>query len=349
VPDTDAIAVARVRAAGGILVGKTATPELAASLQTRSELNGITRNPWSLDRSAGGSSGGAGAATASGLAPLALSTDGAGSSRVPASVCGVVGLKPTLGREPHETWPFHYSNNSSVSINTRTAGDAALLLGVVEGPSLSDPWGARPTRRQDDVTTETSLLLIEDPCGRTADGEILGAVRRTLSGLADLGVRVETADGDPTAFDPAMVPGILGPNLAAGVRSMTDEQQAPLEAPLQQLASPRYRPDAVALQQLEIERSRLYERVDHLLRTYDVIITPTVLSDPPSAETVIEADWWTHLAVANFTGHPAVSIPCGFTELGLPIGLQAIGRWDADQQILDLADRIHSLHPWSES
>ncbi|MDG2113931.1 MAG: amidase family protein, partial [Actinomycetota bacterium] len=126
-------------------------------------------------------------------------------------------------------------------------------------------------------------------------------------------------------------------------------QQAPLEAPLQQLASPRYRPDVVALQQLEIERSRLYERVDHLLRTYDVIITPTVLSDPPSAETVIEADWWTHLAVANFTGHPAVSIPCGFTELGLPIGLQAIGRWDADQQILDLADRIHSLHPWSES
>lgn len=97
IPDRDVVAVARIKSARGVLLGKTATSELAASLQTRSTLNGITRNPWDLDRSAGGSSGGAGTATAAGLAPLALSTDGAGSARAPASVCGVLGLKSTLG------------------------------------------------------------------------------------------------------------------------------------------------------------------------------------------------------------------------------------------------------------
>lgn len=348
IPDRDVTAVARVRAAGGVLIGKTATSEFAASLQTRTALNGITRNPWDHSRSAGGSSGGAGAATAAGLAPLALSTDGAGSSRVPAAACGVLGLKPTLGRVPHETWPFHFSNNSSVSINTRTPGDAALILGVVEGPSASDPWSTRPPLARNASTGATSMLFIEEPCGRSPDGAIAEAVRSVLVGLAETGVRVDPADGDPTYFDPAMVSGILAPNLAARVRGMTAQQRALLEAPLQQLASPDYRPDAVALQQLEIERSQLYDRVDQLLETYDMIVTPTVLFDPPDADAVIDADWWTHLALANFTGHPAISVPCGFSLAGLPIGMQLIGRWDSDHRLLDVASQIHNVHPWSD-
>ena len=348
VPDRDAVAVARVRAAGGILIGRTATPELAASLQTTSALNGTTRNPWDLERSAGGSSGGAGAAIAAGLGPLALSTDGAGSARVPGSVCGVLGLKPTLGRVPHEAWPLHYSNNSSVSINSRSAADAALLLRTIEGPTTADPWATRSPREPDDDAA-IDALYIGRPCGRAPSPEVAAAVSGLVDALADAGLSVEHADDDhdPTGFRAEMVPGILAPNLAARVRAMEPTEQRSLEEPLQQLLSPAYRPDAVELQQLEIERSQLYDRVDALLGYYEFLITPTVLDDPPSADAVIDADWWTHLGVANFTGHPAISVPCGFSAAGLPIGTQIIGRWDADHRLLELAERIHSIHPWT--
>ena len=347
IPDRDVVAVARIKSAGGVLLGKTATSELAASLQTRSTLNGITRNPWDLDRSAGGSSGGAGAATAAGLAPLALSTDGAGSARVPASVCGVLGLKPTLGRVPHETWPFHYSNNSSVSINTRSPGDAALMLRIIEGPTTADPWSARPALAPP-LAGVTSMLYIQAPCSRRPDTAISEAVQKTLAGLSEGGIYIDAVDDDPTHFDPAMVSGILAPNLAARVRSMTEEQRALLEDPLRRLTSPEYRPDAVALQQLEIERSLLHDRVERLLHRYDIIVTPTVIADPPPADAVIDAEWWTHLAVANFTGHPAISVPCGFSEAGIPIGMHLVGQWDADLRLLQMASRIHELHRWTD-
>jgi aspartyl-tRNA(Asn)/glutamyl-tRNA(Gln) amidotransferase subunit A len=192
------------------------------------------------------------------------------------------------------------------------------------------------------------MLYIQAPCSRRPDTAISEAVQKTLAGLSEGGIYIDAVDDDPTHFDPAMVSGILAPNLAARVRSMTEEQRALLEDPLRRLTSPEYRPDAVALQQLEIERSLLHDRVERLLHRYDIIVTPTVIADPPPADAVIDAEWWTHLAVANFTGHPAISVPCGFSEAGIPIGMHLVGQWDADLRLLQMASRIHELHRWTD-
>src|SRR5690606_26353438 len=140
IPDQDTEAVARVRAAGGIVLGKTTTPELGHKVMTDSPLHGLTRNPWALERSPGGSSGGAAAAVAMGFGPLAVATDGAGSRRIPASCCGVVGLKPTVGAIPHETTTDLFGSLSVIGPMTRTVDDLALLFNVMAGPDARDPW-----------------------------------------------------------------------------------------------------------------------------------------------------------------------------------------------------------------
>jgi aspartyl-tRNA(Asn)/glutamyl-tRNA(Gln) amidotransferase subunit A len=140
VPTEDAVPVARLKAAGAILMGKTTTPEFGHKPFTEGPLFGVTRNPWALDRTAGGSSGGAAAAVAAGLGPLALGTDGGGSIRIPAACCGIVGLKPTLGRVPHIHAPDLFGNNSYIGPMTRTVADARLMLDAIEGPHSGDPY-----------------------------------------------------------------------------------------------------------------------------------------------------------------------------------------------------------------
>jgi aspartyl-tRNA(Asn)/glutamyl-tRNA(Gln) amidotransferase subunit A len=136
----DAESVRRLRAAGAVLIGKTNTPEFAGSVLTESLRYGITTNPWNTQHTSGGSSGGAGAAVASGCAPLGLATDGAGSARIPASCCGVLGLKPTLGRIPHPQAPDLFSNFTHIGLLTRTLPNLAAMLNVLSGPDSGDPW-----------------------------------------------------------------------------------------------------------------------------------------------------------------------------------------------------------------
>jgi len=365
VPEVDVAAVARLRAAGAILIGKTATPEFAASMPTRSALNGITRNPWNRNHSPGGSSGGAGAAVAAGIGPLAVSTDGGGSARIPAAACGVLGLKPTLGRIPHETWPFHFSNNSSVSLNARAVEDLAVMLRVMSGPHPLDPWSRRPGPPLADwqtIVQETSerpagrVLFIAHPAGLTADREVLASVEVTLAEIESAGYVVDRTETDPTEFDTATIGQVLAPNLVARARRLSPAQQSLLEEPLRSLvAGDRYRPDAVGLQEANLARSGLYERVEQLLGHYDLIVSPTVLAEPPLAEgnqVIVDGDevpllnWWGHLAVANMTGHPALSVPSGFTAAGLPVGIHAVGQWDGEEALLRFANTIAKARPW---
>jgi len=367
VPEKDAACIERMRRAGAILIGKTTTPELAMKVTTDSLLSGITRNPWDTNLTPGGSSGGAGAAVATGMGALAVSTDGGGSARIPAAACGILGLKPTIGAIPHETWPFHYGNNSTISINTRTVEDLAVMFNAMAGAHPGDPWSRRqrnPVAAGKDPEIRLKgkkMLMIPAMGGNQTDQEVLEPVEGMLDLLACSGLEIEVARSDPTEFDFAMVLNLLTSNLAARVRSMTKPQQELLDPGLTPLVDGKaYQCDGVQLQQEAIQRSQLYDRVETIFRQFDFIVTPTVTARPPPAdtdesqrvsingETFGLSRWWMHLALVNMTGHPAISIPCGFIGDSLPAGLHAVGRWDSEQELLDLAALIAVLKPWMD-
>jgi aspartyl-tRNA(Asn)/glutamyl-tRNA(Gln) amidotransferase subunit A len=366
VPDADVAAVARFRAAGALLIGKTTTPEFAAQVLTDCELTGISRNPWNRSLTPGGSSGGAGIAAAAGAGTLAISTDGGGSSRIPAAACGVLGLKPTLGAIPHESWPFHYGNNSSISMNCRHPVDLVAMFNTMAGAHPQDPWSRRSVRpveipiAPDDLLKGKRVLFLPALAGLSCDPQLLLHVEGALNELRSMGVEVESSSADPTSFSPEIATQMMAANLAARVRNMLPEQQDLLGPVLQSLLDEaRYRPDGVAIQEDAISRSLLYDRLESQLANYDLIVTPTLNAPPPPADPTEDqrvvingkkeplTKWWSHLSIANLTGHPAISIPCGFDDSGLPVGLHAIAGWDCEQQLIDLAFAISSFHDWT--
>lgn len=361
VPQTDIVAVARMRAAGAILIGKTTTSEFASSVLTDSPLSGVTRNPWNPELSSGGSSGGAGVAAATGCGTIAISTDGGGSSRIPGAACGVLGLKGTLGAIPHESWPFHFGNNSSVSINSRFPQDLITAFNVMAGAHRLDPWSRRPASRirapedPGQAVAGRRAVFIRAMGGNVVDRAYMAIVERALEGLEAAGLRVEVADTDPTEFDPSMATHMIACNLAVRMRALPAEQQELLGPALKGLLDEEgYKPDGVRVQAEAISRSRAYDRLETLLQDYDLVLSPTLTATPPLAESsgdpcvLINGEekaidkWWSHLSLANMTGHPAISIPCGADADGLPVGLHAIAGWDREQELIDLASAVSS-------
>jgi aspartyl-tRNA(Asn)/glutamyl-tRNA(Gln) amidotransferase subunit A len=365
VPQTDIVAVARMREAGAILIGKTTTSEFASSVLTDSPLSGITRNPWNRELTSGGSSGGAGVAAATGAGTIAVSTDGGGSSRIPGAVCGVLGLKGTLGAIPHESWPFRFGNNSSVSINSRFPEDLITAFNIMAGAHHLDPWSRRqisPIRAPADAqpaVTGQRAVFIPGLGGHVVDSEYRTIVERALEGLEGLGLRVDVAETDPTEFDPSMALHMIGCNLAARMRELPVEQQELVGPVLKGLLDKNvYKPDGVSVQAEAMERSRAYDRLEHLLKDYDLVLSPTLTAAPPLADAsddprvVINGrpetidKWWAHLAIANMAGHPAISIPCGTDADGLPVGLHALAGWDREQDLIDLAYAMLTVESW---
>ena len=367
IPDKDIVAVARMRAAGAILLGKTTTPEFASKVTTDSVLSGITRNPWAPQLSAGGSSGGDCVAVATGVAPLGVSTDGGGSSRIPGAACGVLGLKGTIGAIPHESWPFHFGNNSSISMNCRHPEDLVALFNSMSGAHHLDPWSRReisavniPVEAERAVAGRRALFI---PAlgGNSADAKYLAVVEQALGKLRGLGMHIEVASDDPTEFNPGIATQMIVCNLAARVRRMPVEAQERLGPILQGLLDEeKFISDGVRLQSDAISRSRTYDRLEQLLNSYDFLLTPTLTAPPPQADpdgdqsVIINGKkesidkWWTHLSIANLTGHPAISVPCGTDANDLPIGLHAIGGWDREQDLLALACAISTFSNWIE-
>src|SRR3954471_4350168 len=209
VPDHDAVAVARLHAAGGILIGKTTTPEFGSKCLTDSPLFGRTRNAWSKTRSSGGSSGGAAVAVASGIAPLAVATDGGGSTRIPAACNGVVGLKQSNGVIPHSQVQDAFGNQTYVTPMTRTVGDTALMMQVMAGEDGCDPWsiglpatdfigGAAP---RGDLSGKRILFCLSPP-GRKVSADVAAAFGTSLKTLEALGGELEEMPGDGFDVEP---------------------------------------------------------------------------------------------------------------------------------------------------
>lgn len=363
VPDEDAVPVARLRAAGAILIGKTTTPEFGHKPFTDAPLTGITRNPWNLAHTPGGSSGGAAAAVAAGIGPLALGTDGGGSIRIPAACCGVVGLKPTLGRVPHVHAPDAFGNNSFIGPITRSVAEARLMLRVIEGPDPRDPFAAAIPPDPPALPDRLDGLRVgwlPRVGNRLLDPEIEARTTEAAQHLASLGAAVDPLDIDFAAEEDAFLV-VLQTSLAGRLGRRLEADRARMDLSLVETIERGLRRTAGEILAATAQRTALFRRVVALFDRFDLLVSPVLAAPPPAtgldpfapfpvaggagAAGRIRGTWYPYTYPFNLTGHPALALPCGITAAGLPVGLQIVGRWHAEGQVLDAAERLERLLP----
>jgi amidase len=360
----DAEVVRRLREAGAVIIGKTNVPELCAWDFTETATWGATRNPWELQHSPGGSSGGTGAAVAAGLVGAGLGSDGAGSIRIPAAWCGLFGLKPQRGRvsmAPHaETW----HGLSVRGVLTRTVADSALLYDVISGST--------PVDRERAPELEGSFAqAIARPPGRLrialSTGVPPGIFPRVdeeaKRAVHDLGELLRSLGHEVSERDPDYGPGTFPAVVLRYLRGLHDEGHAMAHPErLERRTRAMMRLGSLIPPAL-LERSRamegqLRERLNGVLQDNDVLLTPTTATPPPRIGRLEgRGGLWTvndaasmvpHLGAFNVTGQPACSVPVGFDAEGRPRGAQLVGRPNEEATLLSLAAQIEAARPWAQ-
>ena len=360
VPDTDAPFVRRLREAGGILVGKTTTPEFGWKALGDSPLTGITRNPWNPAMTTGGSSAGAGAAAAAGLGPLHQGSDGAGSIRIPSAFCGIVGHKPTYGRVA--MWPVSNTDSTShAGPMTRTVADAALMLSVMAGP---DPWDQTSLEAPpadyvgllDRGVRGRRIAFSPDLDGLRVDADVAALVRTAAAAFETLGCTVEEVR--PGFADSAEIVRCLWSSHYAGnYGQYVAEWGARMDPGLLACIEHGRRYSAVDYVAVRGRKLAHWDSVRALFERYDLLLTPTVsVAAFPVGRLNPEHfpqhpwDWlpWASFSYPfNFTGQPAATVPAGFTSAGLPVGLQIVGRRFDDLGVLQAAAAFEQARPWA--
>ena len=346
VPSVDATIARKLREAGAIIVGKTTTPEFAVALTTESPLWGITRNPWNLDRTTGGSSGGSGAAVASGCVPLAEGSDMGGSVRIPAAWCGIVGLKPGLGRIPMDVLPGLFDTISHHGPLARCVDDARLFLHATQGPDEADILSL-PTPldlaapQTFDVKNVRVALSVDLGCW-AVEPAIEAAVRAAADALEDAGATVNEVNPGFFGNEEAewnklwevFMAAYYGEHVAEFGDQMTDDVLGLIERGNAM--------SAVDYKQVEFTRTRMWEQIRPILQDNDVLLCPTMATGPVEASVTGERipnqteDGRFHspdmTAIWNMISPcPVMTVPCGLDDDGLPIGAQLIGqRWRSD-------------------
>ena len=369
--DFDSALVARLRAAGFVFLGRTNSPEFGLSASTEPRAYGPTRNPWNREHSAGGSSGGAGAAVASGMLPAAHATDSAGSIRIPASANGLVGLKPTRGLNPYG--PHRGDGNHGISHEhavSRTVRDCAAILDITAGPDVGAPFfSPRPQKPFRALINEAPRalrigVLATRFDGAPVDPECAKAVDEAASTLAELRYTVEEARPafDHTALIDAMMTVLIG-QLAPLADGWARQRGRPIGEddlePMSHAVIARSRattlPDFI---QAMAVMNREARRLAAFFETYDVLVTPTLSAPPPKLgvhstdETDVDRYLRQLFGLAPFTGpfnatgQPAISLPLSRSEHGLPIGVQVVGRYGDDGTLLQLAAQLEAARPW---
>ncbi|MGH3344957.1 MAG: amidase [Carbonactinosporaceae bacterium] len=354
----DAPCVARLREQGAVLLGKTTTPELGWKGVTDAPLTGVTRNPFDLDMTPGGSSGGSAAAVALGMGALSVGTDGGGSVRIPASFSGVFGLKPTYGRIPLYP-PSPFGTLSHAGPLAWTVDDAALLLDVIAGPDARD-WSAlappEGSYRAALAAGVAGLRVAFSPdLGHVrVDAEVAAAVRAAAGVFEDLGARVEEIS--PGFDDPVEAFNVLWYSGAAKTVEQFPEQRHGLMDPgLRAVVDEGRRLSALDYLEATARRMALGTLMGRFHERYDLLLTPAVPVPPFQAGTEVPPGshakrWtsWTPFSYPfNLTQQPAASVPCGFTRGGLPIGLQVVGPRHADARVLAACKAFQEARPWT--
>jgi aspartyl-tRNA(Asn)/glutamyl-tRNA(Gln) amidotransferase subunit A len=343
----DAPATARLRAENAILFGKTTTPEFGWKPTTDSPLCGVTRNPWNLERTPGGSSGGSAAALAAGICPIAIGTDAGGSIRIPASFSGVFGLKPTFGRVALYP-PSAFGDVSHVGPMSRSVGDAALMLDAIKGPDSRD-WYSLPDdgiayrERVGEASMKGKRVALSPTLGYAEPAPaVRAAVEKAAEVFAGLGAVVEPAD--PFSESPLSIFQTLAlGGFWALIRSMTPEKIAVMDPGL--VATCRAG-EAVTQEQLVEalgKRAVLGAAVRRFFDRYDILLSPTMpitaayadVRDDGQPNPSNYRDWLTYTWAFNLTRNPSASIPCGFAD-GLPIGMMVTGPLYDDLGVLQV-------------
>ena len=353
----DAPVTARLREAGAVLLGKTTTPEFGCKGETNSPLTGITRNPWDLSRTSGGSSGGTAAAVAAGLGPLSVGTDGAGSVRIPAAFCGNFGLKPSFGRVP--AYPLSpFGSVAHLGPHTLSVADAALMMNVISQPDARD-WTALPADGRDyrvglDDGVRGLRIAYSPTLGyaKNVHPEVAAAVEQAVQGLAALGAVVEAVD--PGFDDPLDIcTGLWFLGAYTLWSGLTAAQQAVCDPDFQAEAALGARLSALDVQQLHLRRGALGGLLRQFMQRFDLIATPAVAvpafeARPAGHSAMSPAGLlgWTPFSYPfNLSQQPAATIPCGLTRDGLPIGLQLVGPMFGDALLLRACRAYESLRP----
>lgn len=355
----DAPVTARLREHGAVFIGKTNTPESGHKVVTQSPLTGITRNPWNLDKTPGGSSGGAAAALASGIGSLAIGTDGAGSIRIPSAFCNVFGLKPTWGRVP--VYPVStFGRMSTIGPMARTVCDAALMYNVITQPDERDCFALPNDDRNylDGIENGVRGLRIAfspdlgQPC--QVDPEVSEIVAKAARLFESLGAQVEMVDLNWSFDLMKMFLPIWYASYANFLRLYAPEQIQLMDADLLAIATEGHSLSLLDYFAAVNQKGIICTQVQELFTRYDLLITPTMPIAPFDAGQLrpkgYTDDWsWVPFTyLFNLTEQPAASVPCGFTADGLPVGMQIAGPLYSDSSILQASRSFEQAYPFYE-
>ena len=362
VPEHDAVAVARLRAAGAIVLGKTTTSEFGHKALTESPLFGSTRNPWDLTRTPGGSSGGAAAAVASGLGPIGLGTDGGGSIRLPAAFCGLVGFKPSYGRVPeYPTFPGwdHVSHTGPL---TRTVRDAAAALDAVAGGDDRDPnslpsaSGSYVDACERDVRG-LHVAWSADLGYARVDPVVQALCENAAAEFENLGCHVEVVNPGWESLEDAFST-MVAAQFHAAFADQIAERESDVDPTLARFVA---RGASVTTRDYLVARARMrefWQEVLQFLARFDLLLTPTVAVPPFAADAKPPREingergsvlgWMPFTYPFNITGQPAASVPAGWTAENLPVGVQIVGQRHADATVLAACAAYEAACPWSD-
>lgn len=362
VPEQDAVPVARLRAGGAVILGKTNTSEFGHKAITENPMFGISRNPWDLALTPGGSSGGAAAAVAAGLGPLALGTDAGGSVRLPAAFCGVFGFKPSFGRVPHAGGFPGWDHVSHVGPITRTVRDAAAVLDVIAGAddrdrtSLPSAPGTYLEACEEDAKG-LHVAWSADLGYAAVDPEVRGLCENAAAELESVGCHVEVVSPgweSPEPYFSALVAAQFHAAWADRLPEAADQMDPTLVKFIERGAGVSTRAYLAA----HAAVGTFWEEVRAFLERFDLLLTPTVAVAPFEAgekpprevagQGVSVLGWMPFTYPFNLTGQPAASVPVGRTAAGRPVGLQIVGRRHADRTVLTAAAAFEAACPWTD-
>jgi aspartyl-tRNA(Asn)/glutamyl-tRNA(Gln) amidotransferase subunit A len=358
----DSVQVERLRAAGAIVVGKTNAPEFGYTAITKNLLFGVSRNPWNLEHTPGGSSGGSSAAVAGSLVPLVTASDGGGSIRIPASFTGCFGLKPSYGRIPHgpeELWPM--DDTAVVGPLTRTVEDAALHLDLTIGAHPLDPNSLpHPGLSYREVLARCPdglrIAFSPDLGYAVVQSDVAEVVGEAVQAFETLGHRVELIRGGPP--EPGRDWGLIGVfQLLGRLGELLPEREHEFGRGFianvklgTQMTPERFAAFRRRREELNRWCAGLFER-------FDLLVTPTVPYDPPPAKGPLRAEVEGRPQPAanvgsftmpfNLSWHPAATVRAGFSEAGLPVGMQIVGPRHRDDLVLQAAHAFEQVRPWA--
>ena len=364
VPDEDALYVARLKEAGAIVVGKTNTPEFGAGGNTFNAVFGATRNPWNTALTCGGSSGGAAVALATGMGPLAQGSDLGGSLRTPAAFCGVVGFRTSPGLIPVYPADLGWDSLSVTGPMARTVGDVALMLSVMAGPDDRAPLSY-------DVDTRRFPAAVKRPSVKgwraawtpdlngliPVDHEVAAVAERATGVFRSLGVRVERACPDFGEVN-EIVLATRGLSMVARHAEKLAQWESVMQRGLVWNIKQGLSLTPEQIGRGETLRTRLWHRVRAFMETRDLLILPTVAVPPFPVEQPYPTEinrkaldnytqWFFLTYGVTVTGLPVISVPCGFTKSGLPVGLQIVGRRHQEAAVLRAAAAFEAAQPWA--